>query len=152
MRVIYHIAIPCESVAKAIEFYGKKLACGIVRENEARVTFNFFGMQLVCHVSDNIDDHNNGRVYPRHFGVIFANKEEFNSLYLKLRDQGVDFIKEPFEKYANMPNQLTTYYLKDNANNVLEFKHHRDISEAITARNDGYKGPGNILKYNFNNA
>ena len=52
--VIFHLAIPINDVAQAKYFYSKGLACSVGRENKNAVIFNFYGHQLVAHVTQEI--------------------------------------------------------------------------------------------------
>jgi uncharacterized protein len=70
---IFHLAIPITNVAQAKEFYGDNLGCTIGRENKSAVIFNFFGAQLVGHVTQELLTRQSG-IYPRHFGLILPTK------------------------------------------------------------------------------
>ena len=73
----FHLAVPCRDLQEAVDFYENKLGCERRRSYDDRVTFNFFGDQLVCHLSpDKIDKDSNP--YPRHFGVTFYGESDFN--------------------------------------------------------------------------
>ncbi len=74
----FHLAIPCKDLKEAKEFYEEKLGCESRRIYDDRVTFNFFGDQLVCHLSPNKVDLN-ADPYPRHFGITFCDEAEFDS-------------------------------------------------------------------------
>lgn len=47
----FHLAIPVNSIAKSVEFYGKMMGCSEGRrcKKGSWVDYNFFGHQLVCH-------------------------------------------------------------------------------------------------------
>lgn len=47
---IFHLAIPCKDLDETADFY-QKLGCKVARRYDDRVTFNFFGDQVVCHLS-----------------------------------------------------------------------------------------------------
>ena len=55
------------------------LGCHLARRYDDRITLDFFGDQLVCHLSDQRrpDD---PQLYPRHFGVTFRRREDFDNL------------------------------------------------------------------------
>ena len=52
---VFHLAIPCKDVGETVEFYETIMGCKLSRQYDDRATFNFFGDQLVCHLSpDNV--------------------------------------------------------------------------------------------------
>ncbi len=56
---VFHLAIPCKDLDETVEFY-EKLGCQLARRYDDRVTFDFFGDQVVCHLSpENIDEEPN---------------------------------------------------------------------------------------------
>jgi len=56
----FHLAIPCKDLDETVVFYENKLGCELRRRYDDRVTFFFFGDQLVCHLSrkDAIEGYN----------------------------------------------------------------------------------------------
>ena len=69
----FHLAIPVFDLAEAQHFYVDLLGCKLARTYGDRITVDFFGDQLVCHLSDP-DERGGDRplsLYPRHFGVTF---------------------------------------------------------------------------------
>ncbi|MEL7419328.1 MAG: glyoxalase, partial [Cyanobacteria bacterium J06555_3] len=48
---IFHLAIPISDVTQAKEFYSSGLGCTVGRENSAAVIFDFYGTQLVGHIT-----------------------------------------------------------------------------------------------------
>ena len=80
----FHLAVPCRDLQEAVDFYENKLGCENRRTYDDRVTFNFFGDQLVCHLSpDKIDT--DPEPYPRHFGITFHDKN-YNVLGIHFLD------------------------------------------------------------------
>ena len=71
-----HIAIPARDLDEALDYYVFGLGCKLARRYDDRITLDFFGDQLVCHLSDDIPAE--AVMYPRHFGVSFAKAEDFN--------------------------------------------------------------------------
>ena len=49
--VIFHLAIPINDVTQAKHFYSEGLGCTVGRENDRAVIFNFYGHQVVAHVT-----------------------------------------------------------------------------------------------------
>ena len=117
----FHLAIPCKDLNESKEFYERKLGCESRRIYDDRVTFNFFGDQLVCHLSpDKVDL--NADPYPRHFGITFCEQEEFDSFVSHLKANNVEFLHPITTRFEGMPEVHSTFFLKDPANNVIEFK------------------------------
>ena len=117
----FHLAIPCKDLNETKEFYEKKLGCESRRIYDDRITFNFFGDQLVCHLSPNMVDLN-ADPYPRHFGITFCEEAEFDSFVSHLKENNVEFLYPITTRFEGMPEVHSTFFLKDPSNNVIEFK------------------------------
>ena len=117
----FHLAVPCKDLQETLDYYENKLGCESRRKYDDRVTFNFFGDQLVCHLSpEKVDLEANP--YPRHFGVTFSEKEDFELFVAHLKQNGVDFFHPLTTRFEGLPEVHSTFFLKDPSNNVLEFK------------------------------
>ena len=117
----FHLAIPCKDLQETLDYYENKLGCESRRKYEDRVTFDFFGDQLVCHLyPEKVDLEANP--YPRHFGVTFSEKDDFESFITHLKENGVDFLHPITTRFEGLPEVHSTFFLKDPSNNVLEFK------------------------------
>ena len=117
----FHLAIPCKDLQETLDYYENKLGCESRRKYEDRVTFDFFGDQLVCHLSpEKVDLEANP--YPRHFGVTFSEKDDFESFVTHLKQNDVDFLHPITTRFEGLPEVHSTFFLKDPSNNVLEFK------------------------------
>ena len=75
---VFHLAIPVDDLAEAQHFYVDLLGCKLARSYSDRITVDFFGDQLVCHLNEADEQAEDGRggdhplsLYPRHFGVTF---------------------------------------------------------------------------------
>ncbi|MDJ0927773.1 MAG: VOC family protein [Gammaproteobacteria bacterium] len=122
---IFHLAIPCRDLDEAEQFYVGSLGATLARRYDDRITLAFFGDQLVCHLApDKIEEA--PEIYPRHFGVTFQQRPEFERLLTQLTDQGVPLLKEPFTRFEGLPEEHTTFFLQDPSNNIIEFKHYVD--------------------------
>ena len=51
-RDVFHLAIPVDDLDEAEAFYVGALGCKLARRYADRITLDFFGDQLVCHLSD----------------------------------------------------------------------------------------------------
>jgi extradiol dioxygenase family protein len=122
---IFHLAIPCRDLDEAVSFYAGALGCRTARRYADRVTFDFFGHQLVCHLApDKIDSQ--PTVYPRHFGITLREEADYELILRRMRDGGVELHTEPFLRFAGRPEEHATFFLRDPSNNLIEFKHYRD--------------------------
>ncbi|MEI3607502.1 VOC family protein [Pseudogracilibacillus sp. SE30717A] len=121
---VFHLAIPCKELDETAEFYAK-LGCRLARRYDDRVTFDFFGDQLVCHLSpENIDP--KPSMYPRHFGITFLNKEEYDQTLTYALEQELPLFSKPMTRFEGRQEEHMTFFLIDPANNLLEFKYYHD--------------------------
>ena len=121
---VCHIAIATHDLGSAIDFYVNKLGCKLARQKEDRVTFNFFGDQLVCHLSpEDIDDE--VRFYPRHFGITFFKKEDYEDLLSMLVSSDVEILGR-HTRFNGMQDEHDTFFISDYSNNLVEFKYYKD--------------------------
>lgn len=122
---IAHIAIPCADLDEAVRFYGDVLGCRQARRYDDRVTFEFFGAQVVCHLSpDEVPAE--PRMYPRHFGMTFLQSADYQEVLDRARVRGACFHTEPFMRFEGMREQHQSFFLVDPSNNLVEFKHYDD--------------------------
>jgi extradiol dioxygenase family protein len=124
-KLLFHIAIPSADLDLSREFYVDRLGCRLARRYEDRITLDFFGSQLVCHLDpDRID--RDVRMYPRHFGITIADGASFDQLVERAHAGGATFWRMPFVRFAGMQEEHRTFFLIDPSNNLLEFKHYND--------------------------
>ncbi len=121
---VFHLAIPCRDLDEALDFYVTKLGCKLARRYHDRITLDFFGDQVVCHLSQKIDPH--PEMYPRHFGVTFKHREDFDRLLHLARTRELPFFHEPTRRFEGVVEEHWTFLLIDPSNNLLEFKHYLD--------------------------
>lgn len=129
----FHLAFPVDDLARARAFYGGLLGCREGRSSEAWVDFDFYGHQVVAHLSpeevklartNQVD----GKEVPvRHFGVILE-WDAWHALADRLRAGGVKFVIEPGIRFAGQVGEQATMFLLDPAGNALEFKTFRDMA------------------------
>ena len=133
MTAPFHLAFPVHDLAQARSFYGGLLGCPEGRSSEQWVDFDFYGHQVVAHLSPaevraaqaNAVD---GKEVPvRHFGVILG-WDEWHALADRLRQAGVRFLIEPGIRFAGQVGEQATMFFFDPAGNALEFKAFRDPS------------------------
>ncbi len=138
-RPRFHVAFPVDDLAAARAFYGGVLGCAEGRSSPDWVDFDFYGHQIVAHVSpqecraaaaNTVDDK---AVPVRHFGLIL----EWNA-WERLRDRllaaEADFIIAPYVRFAGRPGEQATMFVRDPAGNALEFKAFRDDAMIFATR------------------
>ncbi len=120
-RACFHLAFPVGDIAGAKVFYGEGLGCGVGRETSASVIFNLYGHQLVAHVSRDPIVSQKG-IYPRHFGLIFDNLQDWERLQQRAQQRGLTFYQDPKWRFVETPLEHATFFLQDPFQNLLEFK------------------------------
>ena len=118
---IIHIAIPCWDLEVAEDFYGRKLGCNIGRKYKDRISVDFWGAQLVCHLSPRPDERDLA-LYPRHFGLTFRKEVDFDSFYERVKKVDVRLAKDKFIRFANLPEAHKSFFIADPSDNVIEAK------------------------------
>ena len=130
----FHLAFPVDDLAAARRFYGGLLGCPEGRSSSEWIDYDFFGHQIVAHLSPpkpGSDHHNpvDGHEVPvPHFGVVLA-WDDFHALADRLRAGGVKFVIEPYIRFAGQVGEQATMFFRDPAGNALEFKSFRDIGQ-----------------------
>jgi len=131
---LFHLAIPINNIEKAKEFYQNCLGCQVGRENRQAVIFNFYGHQVVAHVTkENLTPAKS--IYPRHFGLIFLDESEWENLLNRVKNQGLSFYQEPKTRFLGELTEHRTFFLEDPFYNILELKFYRHF-EAIFGGKD----------------
>lgn len=130
----FHLAIPVHDLAQARHFYGTVLGCAEGRSSTQWVDFDFFGHQLVIHAQAGMTapgGHNpvDGHDVPvPHFGVVL-DWDRWEALATQLRDQGIEFVIEPYVRFKGQVGEQGTMFFYDPSGNALEFKAFRDMSQ-----------------------
>ena len=130
-RPRFHLAFPVRDLAEARAFYGELLGCPEGRSSEEWVDFDFFGHQLVAHLSPNAAGHKehnqvDGEAVPvRHFGAILS-MSEWRKLAARLIERKVSFIIAPGIRFEGLPGEQATFFFCDPSGNALEFKAFHD--------------------------
>lgn len=122
----FHLAFPVTDLKATRDFYTKVLGCSVGRSSEHWIDFNLYGHQVVAHLTDDttpaptneVDGH---QVPVMHFGVIL-NWSDWEQLAERLKQQGIQFIIEPYIRFKGMPGEQATMFFLDPCGNALEFK------------------------------
>lgn len=134
----FHLAFPVHDLAAAREFYGGLMGCPEGRSSEEWIDFDFFGHQIVAHLSparssDAAVNHVDGHGVPvPHFGAVLP-MAEWRALADRLKTAGVEFAMEPTIRFAGQPGEQATMFFRDPSGNALEIKAFED-PEALFAR------------------
>ncbi|ATL65682.1 VOC family protein [Nocardia terpenica] len=120
----FHLAIPARDLDEAEQFYVRGLGAKLARRYDDRITLDFFGDQVVCHLSDRIDP--DPRLYPRHFGVTFHERADFDRLLRLVRLRELAVFSPVSTRFEGTAEEHLTVVLRDPSNNLLEFKHYLD--------------------------
>ena len=130
----FHLAFAVDDLARARSFYGGLLGCAEGRSSSEWIDFDFFGHQIVTHLSppkpgadqtNAVDGHD---VPVPHFGVVL-DWDDFQALAARLRERGTHFVIEPYIRFAGQVGEQATMFFHDPAGNALEFKSFRDRSQ-----------------------
>ena len=127
----FHLAIPVVDLDATRRFYTDTLGCPVGREDTRWVDVDLFGHQISLHLVDaagQIAGHNavdgDGIPIP-HFGVIL-DPAPWRALADRLDATGVAFLLRPRTRFAGLPGEQGTFFVRDPSGNVLEFKQFAD--------------------------
>lgn len=124
-RNAFHLAIPARDLDEAYGFYVEGLGCHLARRYADRITLDFFGDQVVCHLHP-APAREPLELYPRHFGVTFAAEREFEDLLRLVGIRKLPVFRAVASRFEGTAEEHRTVVLVDPSQNLLEFKHYRD--------------------------
>lgn len=128
-RDVFHLAIPSYDLDETLAFYVTKLGCKLARRYDDRVTLDFFGDQLVCHLTEALAQQtpmSELPMYPRHFGVTFREKSDFDALYQLCKQRDVPLYSDVALRFEGKVEVHQTFVACDPSSNLIEFKHYVD--------------------------
>ena len=133
----FHLAIPVSNLEESVIYYRDILGLEEGRSSKKWADFNFFGHQLVCHVSDNINEQvtnpvDGEEVPVPHFGVVLS-IEEFEDFLFKISDKDIDFIIIPTVRFKGEIGEQRTLFFKDPSGNAIEIKAFKDINNLFSS-------------------
>jgi extradiol dioxygenase family protein len=123
----FHLAFPVRDLEEARAFYGGLLGCPEGRSSPEWIDFDFYGHQIVAHLSPDEVGHRatnavDGHDVPvRHFGAILT-LPQWEALAETLRAAGTQFVIEPNIRFKGQPGEQATMFFLDPSGNALEFK------------------------------
>jgi hypothetical protein len=131
----FHLAFPVRDLAEARVFYGETLGLTEGRSGATWIDFDMFGHQIVAHERPDMPPiaqrtyHNavDGHDVPvPHFGVVLS-MENWNNLADRLRQRAIEFVIEPYVRFAGQVGEQATMFFLDPSGNALEFKAFNDL-------------------------
>jgi extradiol dioxygenase family protein len=126
-RPRFHLAFPVRDLGEARAFYGGLLGCPEGRSSDDWVDFDFFGHQIVAHLTANRREDQDfnlvdgDKVPVRHFGAILS-MTEWKKLAARLTERNVPFVIAPGIRFQGEPGEQATFFFRDPSGNALEFK------------------------------
>lgn len=129
----FHLAFPVHDLTAARAFYGGLLGCPEGRSSDDWVDFDFFGHQIVAHLSpgdceragtSGVDGQD---VLVRHFGLVL-DMSTWRDLSDRLSGQ-VEFIIEPYIRFKGEPGEQATMFFQDPSGNAIELKAFADLGQ-----------------------
>ena len=131
---IFHLAIPIRDIEQAKKFYAEGLGCTIGRSNAQAIIFNFFGYQVVAHLTHEDVTPQKG-IYPRHFGLVFPQESDWLALWQKVQANDLTIYQSARVRFKDELTEHGTFFVVDPFGNLLEFKYYRH-PEAIFGAKD----------------
>ena len=133
----FHLAIPVSNLEESVAYYRDTLGLREGRSSKKWADFDFFGHQLVCHVSDSINEQitnavDGEEVPVPHFGVVLS-IEEFEEFLLQINDKNIDFIIKPTTRFKGEIGEQRTMFFKDPSGNAIEIKAFKDMGNLFSS-------------------
>ena len=133
----FHLAIPVSNLEESVSYYRDTLGLREGRSSNKWADFNFFGHQLVCHVSNIINEQitnpvDGEEVPVPHFGVVLS-IEEFEEFLLQINDKNIDFIIKPTIRFKGEIGEQRTMFFRDPSCNAIEIKAFKDMNKLFSS-------------------
>lgn len=131
-KTLFHLAIPINDLAEAKNYYCSGLGCELGRATSQAMILNFYGHQVVAHMSDEPLIPQKG-IYPRHFGLIFHSESDWEELLARVKQKQLPFYQEAKLRFPGQITEHRTFFLQDPFLNFLEFKFYRHFEAVFGA-------------------
>ena len=133
----FHLAIPVSNLEESVAYYRDTLGLREGRSSNKWADFDFFGHQLVCHVSNIINEQitnpvDGEEVPVPHFGVVLS-IEKFEEFLLQINDKNIDFIIKPTIRFKGEIGEQRTMFFRDPSGNAIEIKAFKDIENLFSS-------------------
>ena len=128
----FHLAFPVHDLQATKAFIVEVLGARVGRESDRWGDFDFFGHQVTAHLdpsqkpatSNAVD----GKSVPTfHFGVVLE-WPQWETLAARCREKELEFIIEPYVRFAGEVGEQGTFFVKEPSGNGIEFKSFRDMT------------------------
>jgi extradiol dioxygenase family protein len=126
----FHLSIPSTDLVETERWYADGLGCAVGRRSAQALILNLGGHQLVAQYTPDDAGPRQQGIYPRHFGLVWDNLEDWRRWLERARGAGLRFGVEPKLRYRGDVLEHHTFFLIDPDGHWLEFKQYRH-SEAI---------------------
>ena len=122
---LFHLSIPAADLEVTRRWYVEALGCAVGRCSDQALILDLGGHQLVAQkqLQACAEPPQTG-IYPRHFGLVFADLASWQALRDRVRTAGLRFAVEPKLRFAGEVTEHHTFFLIDPSGNWLEFKHY----------------------------
>jgi len=123
----FHVAFPVHDLALARRFYGETLGCPEGRSSPDWIDFNFYGHQIVAHLSPEEagvaqkNDVDGKGVPVRHMGIVLP-RADWDAMAQRLKAAGTAFIIEPYIRFQGEAGEQATMFFLDPSGNAIEIK------------------------------
>ena len=129
----FHLAFPVDDLAAARAFYSGVIGCPEGRSSDEWIDFDFYGHQIVAHLSPGSGDRAanavDGHEVPvPHFGIVLE-MGQWQDLADRLVAAGTRFEIEPTVRFKGQPGEQATMFFRDPAGNALEMKAFEDLGQ-----------------------
>lgn len=130
----FHLAFPVHDLAQARAFWGGVMGCREGRSSEQWIDFDFYGHQIVAHLSEAarparahnpVDGHD---VPVPHFGVVLT-LPDWEALAARLRAAEMEFVIEPYVRFRGQVGEQATMFFLDPSGNAVEIKAFADLGQ-----------------------
>ena len=133
----FHLAIPVSNLEESVSYYRDTLGLREGRSSNKWADFDFFGHQLVCHVSNIINEQitnpvDGEEVPVPHFGVVLS-IEKFEEFLLQINDKNIDFIIKPTIRFKGEIGEQRTMFFRDPSGNAIEIKAFKDMNKLFSS-------------------
>ena len=133
----FHLAIPVNNLSDAQKFYHDLLGCKMGRSSDEWIDFNFFGHQLVCHLSDQSSPEisnsvDSDEIPVPHFGIVLT-WEDFSTITNKLSGKKIEFLIEPTIRFKGEVGEQAIAFMRDPSGNAIELKAFKNMDNLFRA-------------------
>ena len=133
----FHLAIPVSNLEESVAYYRDTLGLREGRSSNKWADFDFFGHQLVCHVSNIINEQitnpvDGEEVPVPHFGVVLS-IEKYEEFLLQINDKNIDFIIKPTIRFKGEIGEQRTMFFRDPSGNAIEIKAFKDMNKLFSS-------------------